>query len=148
MPIRVVAIIALWLSWFGFANAISAGEAIAATAAAALTLGVQVAVRKRADVPSGSKLRWFGQAAIAWPRRIAHDLVDVLGAAVARHPRAGAFRRVRYEAPAIEIAWCVTGTSISPNAYVVHHDEAAHELVLHELVPSNASDDDVLWKPR
>jgi multisubunit Na+/H+ antiporter MnhE subunit len=143
---RLVSFALLVLMWFGLSASASAGELIAAFAvAAAATLGHAQLSSSR----GGARVRWVWRALREWPRRIISDARIVL-AAVSRAPRhAGGFRIIPLDAnsPAA-LAWSIVGTSISPNAYVVGYDRAARGMLVHELVPGQRRDDQVLWWPR
>lgn len=147
MPVRAVSLALLIALWFALSASASPGELSAAAAVTLLACGCYLAVRRTTELPAGLRLRWIAKAIRTWPWKVVADTVIVLRAAVARRAPEGQMRRVRVgEATTIEAAWAMVGTSISPNAYVIGWDEAARELVIHELVP-RAEAKEALWWP-
>lgn len=143
MPVRLVAAALLALAWFGFTNAASPGEVIAAVAATLIAIAAYAGVRRQID--GESRLRWAWQAIRAWPVNIVGEAVRVFAAIARRRVPDGRFLTVRIdEATDADIAWTILGTSIAPNVYVVGWDREEHALLLHELIES----DEPVWRPR
>ena len=136
--------------WFCFAESFEVGEIVAAVVVTAIAAVAHIALRchdehdRRVHV-----LAWCWQALCAWPRKILADTVTVLAAALRARRRPGELRTLRMpDGGERHVAWGIVGTSISPNTYVVACDEERREVLVHELVPSKKSDDDLLWWPR
>lgn len=149
MAARLFAIAVLLLGWFGLAGDVSVPELVADLAVTATCVASLVAIRRRAKLPSAPRMRWFVEALVSWPRRIISDVPRVLASVLRRHAPKGALRVVDLpHAAPIEVAWAVVGTSISPNAYVIGWDDARRRVLVHELVPTDQTDDEVVWRPR
>jgi multisubunit Na+/H+ antiporter MnhE subunit len=143
MPARLVSVALLALAWFGFANAASAGEAIAAISVTLIGIAAFAAVRR--DLDGVSRLRWAWKAVRTWPKNIILDGIEVFGGVARRRVPEGRFLTVDVAGRSeIEIAWTIMGISISPDAYVIGWDRERQVLLLHELIPSERT----VWRPQ